>query len=774
MPTAAQSPNESRINPTAYKKFTLEEFVCALGAIEWNGEFKARCPLPQNHKHGDRNPSLSLWLDKNGQPAMYCWGHECKKGPKKLFRAAVAKCREGKVGGKKLAKLKIPLKRPFDPVQELRNVENAVNQRRKSPVAIAFLKERGISEEVADILQLGYENKKNFLYAGEQAALVIPIFLDGVLVGEKFKTLTGPKDHTQVMSSRVDILYGVDCLDPFDHEEVLVVEGPPDFALAFSHGFNVVAINDSNAKISKGDQATLQKYTQVFLIGDMDESGQGGMDELQTVVPETYVRVSLGRFKDLGEVYSNNPALFKDRLRALLMLAADAKNPSFDPINENEATTWAKERMTEKYVEADVEPQPHSVAVTPNEKAPTETATGIQDMSDHVLDGRLGEICQRRMLFEDHFPIAYAWPALVTVAGTMTPWSQSGYSKNPKTRDDIKTRSGQTNLFTGLVGPVHSGKSQAGEYAQGVLGIPQGATSEEIGRHEHCAFEIYAGSAEMLFERLDHEDIPNTQRGLLFMDELKYLLDKAHIQGSSYTTLLQRAFYFNDLTLPQRRKQPLHIRLGLSILGGLVDDEFDEAFGASTTGGLYDRCLFGQNPTDVIHNYVPFNGVAEKVTFNRVTVDPSVWEAVRAWKKEQPELGRVAEIALRVKTICAAADGKQVLYGKDLDDGVYSSVKALANYSMGVRARLRPNPGVNPNAIASNVIRGFLERNGGWVSLEDLKKRTNYTRYGPELFDRQLNTLVRVGDVEKYKEGHEGAGRTKTLFRFRKPEEENL
>src|SRR5947209_19728055 len=32
------------------------------------------------------------------------------------------------------------------------------------------------------------------------------------------------------------------------------------------------------------------------------------------------------------------------------------------------------------------------------------------DWSDAVLDGRLGEICQRRM---NRFPIAYAWPSLI-------------------------------------------------------------------------------------------------------------------------------------------------------------------------------------------------------------------------------------------------------------------------------------------------------------------------------------------------------------------------
>ena len=64
------------------------------------------------------------------------------------------------------------------------------------------------------------------------------------------------------------------------------------------------------------------------------------------------------------------------------------------------------------------------------------------DTPESVLDGRLGEISQRRLA---HFPIAYSWGALVTAAGALIP-----HSNGPL----------RTNLYWCPVGPQGSGKSQ--------------------------------------------------------------------------------------------------------------------------------------------------------------------------------------------------------------------------------------------------------------------------------------------------------------------------
>jgi len=102
------------------------------------------------------------------------------------------------------------------------------------------------------------------------------------------------------------------------------------------------------------------------------------------------------------------------------------------------------------------------------------------DWSDAVLNGRLGEICQRRM---NRFPIAYAWPSLIAAAGVTVPPIM------PTT--GITIADDNVNSFTGLVGPVHSGKSQAIEWAYKTLGLPDNSYSD-----------IKAGSSELLLTKL--------------------------------------------------------------------------------------------------------------------------------------------------------------------------------------------------------------------------------------------------------------------------------
>ena len=63
-------------------------------------------------------------------------------------------------------------------------------------------------------------------------------------------------------------------------------------------------------------------------------------------------------------------------------------------------------------------------------------------MPEAVLDGRLGELCERSM---GDCPRASAWASLLVCAGTLV----AGERTLP------------TNLFVALVGPVGSGKTQA-------------------------------------------------------------------------------------------------------------------------------------------------------------------------------------------------------------------------------------------------------------------------------------------------------------------------
>src|SRR5208337_3379989 len=99
-----------------------------------------------------------------------------------------------------------------------------------------------------------------------------------------------------------------------------------------------------------------------------------------------------------------------------------------------------------------------------------------EDMPEDCLIGRLGEACSSRMV---SFPIAYSWLTLVTHAAQFVP------SSGPL--------AWRQNLYFAPVGLVHGGKSVAGEYSRGLLGMEKDALP---------MVNVMPGSAEGLMKKI--------------------------------------------------------------------------------------------------------------------------------------------------------------------------------------------------------------------------------------------------------------------------------
>lgn len=333
----------------------------------------------------------------------------------------------------------------------------------------------------------------------------------------------------------------------------------------------------------------------------------------------------------------------------------------------------------------------------------------IQDMSIDVLDGKLGEICFRSMAAR--FPLAYAWPALVTVASSLVP------------RHGEKQR---LNLYTALCGPVHSGKTQAIDAAQQLLGI-----------EAPILMNVMAGSAESLMR---HMGDCNGSARLFSPDELGHMLEKASIQNASFASVLSRAYYHTRFTLLMQQKVKSDFNASLSILGGLVDSRFEDLFSRTTTAGLYDRFAFGVCPSGFEFKYSPFENAREDFSPASVYVAPEVWSEKDTWKLEP----RVVEIALRVAIICAAFNGRTLLTAKDL-----APARVFAEYQTRVRKMLKPNEGENLEAKIALKILAYLENyNGDFVSKRKLLHDTGAYRYGPSVSSRALDVMNANGDIE--------------------------
>jgi len=340
----------------------------------------------------------------------------------------------------------------------------------------------------------------------------------------------------------------------------------------------------------------------------------------------------------------------------------------------------------------------------------------LADMPESVLDGRLGELCQKSMLYGGRFPIAYAWPALVTVASALVP------------RRDEKQR---VNLYTALSGPVHSGKTQAIDAAQQLLGV-----------ESPVLMNVMAGSAESLIHYMG--DASGAPR-LFSPDELGHMLEKAAIQNASFASVLSRAFYHTKFTLLTKERKRTEFNASLSILGGIVDDRFEELFSHTTTAGLYDRFLLSMCPGGFEFDYYPFAEVRQELATETVFIAPEVWTEKSIWQREKEKINqRVIEIALRVAVVCASFDGRTLLTVKDL-----KPARALVDYAQRVRYILKPNEGENAEAKIALKILAYLQRyNGDFVAKRKLLHDTGAYRYSPSVAKRALTVMASNGDIE--------------------------
>jgi len=321
------------------------------------------------------------------------------------------------------------------------------------------------------------------------------------------------------------------------------------------------------------------------------------------------------------------------------------------------------------------------------------TATGLtDDMPRVVLNGRLGDICDARMLNGNRFPVAYAWPAMLAVAGAMVPVVAP--RPNVITAGDV-----MTNSFTGLIGDVHTGKSQAIGWARAILDLPAKMFSE-----------VRAGSAEALLKRLARrqKDQLLGRSILIDLDEWAHLFAKAGIDNSTFLTFMTTAFYKRHSDSVLGGGIDVELDCALSFIGGIVRDEFGDCFGEKSMGGLHDRFVFGLCPEGYNFIYRPFEGGSEIVQPVAVTIDRDVYEMVAEIRRVNLKVGREAENAIRAAHICAAFDGRTVLHAIDCE----ISVNAFIKEQLRIREILRPNAGKTNDAIMANALVDWLRLHG--------------------------------------------------------------
>jgi hypothetical protein len=351
------------------------------------------------------------------------------------------------------------------------------------------------------------------------------------------------------------------------------------------------------------------------------------------------------------------------------------------------------------------------------------------DMPRSCLHGRLGEWAEKRMKM---FPLAYSWPALLTAASCrLAP---------------IPGKQSFVNLYTALVGPTYSGKTEAFKHAIYALGVPD----------EFKGF----GSAEGMIETVGNR---GGESYLLSVDELQHLMNKASIRASSMFKVLDILFGRTDYFVTVEKRKPLHFNARLSIAGCVVEEKFSDCFTAESETGLYSRFLFGLCPSGYKYFYkgepsdygapmiepdIPFDagaGTKPRVSGLKVPrINPDVWEANEHLARKENINTRILEIATRCARICAAVDGEEEITAARLEP-----FYAFARYQRDVQKRLMTIQGLNHEAIAGELIMNKCKTQPGeWFRFRDVCHSTCAYRFGPSICHRAADYLEKSGDLE--------------------------
>lgn len=281
----------------------VQHVVAAFGGVEEtrsNGEVRVHCPICSHR---------SLWLKEGDDIPVVGWcANECTGVQGRIMEIL----KKGSI-----VSTPITPKEPTPPHEfkySIEKLERAVSGLAASKAAQDFLMARGITMETAKALSFGFE----------YGYVVIPTFLDGVLIAVKKRSIAPVPGQQKWFKHNRDLgvyyLFNRDAATLGD--DLYVVESELDAAMLTSIGLAAVSVDSSGHKLTALDAALLKQAGRVILALDTDEKGQECAKRLETAIPENKRLRIVPPTKDLGDLFKEAPDRFSSRLAKLVRFAA--------------------------------------------------------------------------------------------------------------------------------------------------------------------------------------------------------------------------------------------------------------------------------------------------------------------------------------------------------------------------------------------------------------------------------------------------------------------
>ena len=273
------------------------------------------------------------------------------------------------------------------------------------------------------------------------------------------------------------------------------------------------------------------------------------------------------------------------------------------------------------------------------------------------------------------------------------------------------------------------------------------------------------GSAEGILVRLGTS--ANPQPAILHLDEISVIASKTDIKGTAGVAALHKLFEDHDYDHPLATKQGYTVRNAyLSLIGASTLEDFTKAWaGKHEDVGFFSRLLLVASDTDKRIS-LPLDPAPQllEVLLQRVqsllssvigraktiNVDDDaaqIWDQFYSAFGDGPEWNRIDAYGFRLMVVQAILRQEKSITKENVQQ-----VIDFLQYEVAVRRMVAPVIAETPAAKMEELIRRHLQE-GETVTRRDLQRRTNYTRYGIDVFERAVTSMKKNGELAEREDG---------------------
>lgn len=300
MPDAPVDLSQEEITRAALKRLNIRS---QWKESSWTGDVPCHCPF-----HEDKNPSMFVHIEKGVYNCFSCGN-----------KGTIASLYRDITGSSLYKDLNIPTDdfsrfathTAYTPeVEDYSTLDRNINidiQGKVTPIresneCVKYLRQRGITFDVADSMQMAYIESGRINGTVYRKRLLLPIYEKGKLLSVEGRDVTG-NQQTKVLypkDSTVNTLYDIDNLKA--GERIYIVEGLLDLAVLRTDAYFANSTAIFGAQITRRQSWLLNQYEQLVLIPDNDKAGRSTTKKLIEELDHPFEILDVPRLQDIKDI----------------------------------------------------------------------------------------------------------------------------------------------------------------------------------------------------------------------------------------------------------------------------------------------------------------------------------------------------------------------------------------------------------------------------------------------------------------------------------------